>query len=123
MKGQKRIQPIRSRRDHEVALTRLDALMDLEARSSEENYEFDVLLALIRTYESERYPMDRAEPIEVIKLSMERKRMKPVDLVPIFRSRAKVSEALRGERDPTLKMIRGRKEHLDIPPEMLTTHG
>lgn len=117
-----RIRPIRTEQDYDVALARVEALMEA-VRTADEDDELDVLVTLIELYEEARFPMDAPDPIAAIKFRMEQMGKSQSDLAPIFGSRAKVSEVLSGKRDLTLKMIRALHEHLGIPADVLIREG
>ena len=119
---QNRIRPILTDQDYTDYLARVEALMDLNL-TSEEDDELNVLMTLLENYEDKHYPMDAPDPIEAIKFRMEQLNMKQSDLAPIIGSRAKVSEVLRGKRALTLKMIRALHQHLNIPADILISCG
>jgi HTH-type transcriptional regulator / antitoxin HigA len=56
--------------DYEVALGYVEALMDAEPGSPEED-ELESLALLIEAYEQEHYPIDPPDPIEALKFRME----------------------------------------------------
>jgi len=60
------IRPIRSARDHESALKRIEALMSAQ-KDTAEGHELDVLVTLVDAYESNHFPIDAPDPIEAIK--------------------------------------------------------
>ena len=108
------IQPIRTKRDYDEALARVDALMDAEPNSAEDR-ELDLLVDLVVAYEERHVPMGYPRPEEAIKYCMEQRGLEPRDLVPFIGSRAKVSEVLSGRRQITRPMARALHENLDIP--------
>ena len=117
------IRPIRSEQDYKDALDRINALMDAKDRTEAEDNELDVLATLVGVYGDRHYPIDAPDPIEAIKFWMQQLGMTQSDLVPIFGSRAKVSEVLRRKRDLTLKTIRALHAHLGIPADILIPNG
>ena len=60
------IQPIRTKRDYDEALARVDALMDAEPDSAEDR-ELDLLVDLVVAYEERHVPMGYPRPEEAIK--------------------------------------------------------
>lgn len=63
---------IKNEKDHAEALTRVSELMDKNPVSgSEEGDELEVLVLLIERYEQEKFPIDKPDPIEVIKFRTE----------------------------------------------------
>lgn len=112
------IKPIRSDEDYQVALKRIESLMDVEEGTPESD-ELEVLSTLVELYEEQHFPIAWPDPIEAIRFRMEQAGLSARDLVPLIGSRAKVSEVLSGKRSLTLQMIRALHEHLGIPAEVL----
>ncbi len=112
------IKPIRTERDYEAALARIDALMDGEPDSAEFD-ELDVLADLVELYESKNEPMGYPSPVAAIEFRMEQGKLSPRDLIPFIGSRAKVSEVLSSKRAITMPMARALHEHLGIPADVL----
>lgn len=114
------IKLIKTQQDHEQALARLMALMDMDPTpGSSENDEIDVLAVLIEKYEKETFPLDKPDPIEAIKFRMDQQGLTNKDLIPYFGSAPKVSEVLSGKRTLSLNMIRKLSEGLGISAEIL----
>jgi len=113
-----KIKPIRTEEDHEVALARINELMDAQPGSSEFD-ELDVLVDLVELYESKHEPMGYPSAVAAIEFRMEQGNLRPRDLVPFIGSRAKVSEVLAGKRAITMPMARALYEHLGIPADVL----
>lgn len=116
------VRPIRSEQDYEIALERIDDLMDSPAGSPERD-ELDVLVTLVEVYEDEWFPVDLPTPIQAIEFRMEQGNLTQADLAKYIGSRAKVSEVLSGKRPLTLKMIRALTYHLGIPADVLIGDG
>ncbi|MBX9606541.1 MAG: transcriptional regulator [Gammaproteobacteria bacterium] len=113
-----KIKPIRTEKDYEAVLVRIDALMDAEPGSAEFD-ELDVLADLVELYESKHEPMGYPSSVAAIEFRMEQGNLSPRDLVPYIGSRAKVSEVLSGKRSITMPMARALYEHLGIPADVL----
>ncbi|MEZ8294957.1 MULTISPECIES: ImmA/IrrE family metallo-endopeptidase [Vibrio] len=114
------IKLIKSEQDHEQALARLMALMDMEPESdSIESDEIDVLAMLIEKYEEEEFPIDSPNPIEAIKFRMDQQGLTNKDLVTYIGSAPKVSEVLSGKRNLSLNMIRKLSTGLGISADVL----
>src|SRR6185312_7600911 len=64
--------------------------------------ELALLLVLVKDYEDKNIPLPEIDPIEVIKLKMEERGIRPKDLEPIIGSKGHVSSVLAGRRDITL---------------------
>ena len=112
------IKPIRTEKDYEAALARIDALMDAEPGGAEFD-ELDVLADLVEFHESKHEPMGYPSPVAAIEFRMEQGNLSPRDLIPFIGSRAKVSEVLSGKRAITMPMARALHEHLGIPADVL----
>ena len=108
------VKPVRSEKDYEEALARIDALMDA-VPDSPEFEELDVLVDLVELYESRHEPMGYPGPLAAIEFRMEQANLRPRDLMPFIGSRAKVSEVLSGKRAITMPMARALHKHLGIP--------
>ena len=118
--GSQSIQPIRTKIEHLAALNRIRELMDAESSiSAEESNELDVLVDLVELYEYKYVPLEHLDPVSAIECRMEQGKLSPRDLIPIFGSRAKVSEVLSRKCLITAPMARALSEHLGIPSDIL----
>lgn len=118
MKQQTRV--IKTQRDYDDALARLSALMDDEIKpgSSEED-ELELLVLVIKSYESTKVDPVSPDPIEAILFRMDQMGLNKKDLIPYFGSLPKVSEVLARKRPLSLAMIRKIHVGLEIPAEIL----
>ena len=57
--------PLRNEADYEAALARIDALMDIDPHTPEEEREFDRLVDLVVQYESVHEPFEDPDPAVV----------------------------------------------------------
>ena len=112
------IKPIRNEQDYELALKRVESLMDAEF-GTEDFDELEVLTTLIESYEAKHYTIDTPDPIEAIKFRMKQEGLRQKDLVEIFGNKVRVSEVLNKKRRLTLDMIRNINHNLHIPLESL----
>ena len=112
------IKPIRSEKDYDLTLKRIELLMDAEFGSDDFD-ELDILTTLVENYEAKHYPIDTPDPIEAIKFRMKQEGLRQKDLVEIFGNKVRVSEILNKKRRLTLDMIRNINQDLDIPFESL----
>ncbi len=55
------IRPIKSKRDYEATLQRIDELMDAESGSPEGD-ELDTLATIVSAYEDKHFPIDLPDP-------------------------------------------------------------
>lgn len=112
------IRPIRTERDHERALRRIETLMDAEL-GTEEGDELEVLTTLVEAFEEKHFPVDTADPIDAILFRMEQQGLDRKDLEAFIGSRHRVSEILNRKRGLSLEMIRRLHAGLGIPLEVL----
>ena len=112
------IKAIKTEKDYNQALSRLDQIFHAPV-DSKEGDEAEVLSILIEKYEDEHYPIDAPDPIEAIKFRMEQMDMSKRDLAQIIGYKSRVSEIFSRKRKLTLKMIRSLHDKLKIPYESL----
>lgn len=114
------IQPIRTRRNYQAALRRVELLLDAAPGSPEED-ELDVLATLISAYEDKHFPIAAPDPVAAILFRMEQLGLGRNDLEPYIGSSGRVSEVLSGKRGLSLAMIRKLHAGLRIPLENLVS--
>jgi len=112
------IKLIKTEADYDMALSRIDVLMDAKFGSPEGD-ELDVLVTLVEKYEAQHYPIDAPNPIEAIRFRMDQYDLKDKDLIPYIGQSGRVSEILSFKRKLTLTMIRKLHSGLQIPTESL----
>jgi len=112
------INPIKTERDYDLALERVNTLFDAKPNTSEGD-ELDILVTLIEKYEQIHYPIPEPDPIEAIKFMMEQKGITDADLAVILNSRSRVTEIFKRKRALTIKQIRLLTENLHIPASTL----
>lgn len=113
-----KIVPIRSEKDYQNALNRLEDIFDAK-KGTDEGDELEILSILIDQYENENFPIGMPDPIEAIKFRMEQMGMKQKDLAEVVGFKSRVSEILNKKRKLTLQMIRKLHTTLHIPTEVL----
>ena len=112
------IRPIRTERDYEEALARVETLVSASLDSAE-GRELDVLVGLGEAYEDKHFPMECPSPVAAIEFCMDQRGLGPRDLVPFIGGSAEVSQVLAGKRKITISMARALHEELGIPAESL----
>ena len=90
------IKPIKSEKDYQEALKRLDELFDAKIGTPESD-EADIWALLIDNYENEHYPIEAPDPIEAIWIRMEEMQIKQVDLIPEIGGKSRVYELYLGD--------------------------
>jgi HTH-type transcriptional regulator / antitoxin HigA len=112
------IRPIRTKRDYERALRRIETLMDADP-GTDEGDELEVLATLVDVYEEKHFPVGAADPVEAILFRMDQQGLERKDLQPFIGSRHRVSEVINRKRGLSLDMIRRLHAGLGIPLEVL----
>lgn len=113
-----KIKPIKSEKDYQKALSRLEIIFDAEP-DTKEGDEAEILSLLIENYENEHFQIDPPDPIEAIKFRMEQMNLKQKDLIGIIGGKSRVSEVLNKKKKLTVEMIRELEHHLKIPSSVL----
>ena len=109
---------IKTEEDYNLALSRIDRLMDAKPETSEFD-ELELLSTLVEIYEDKHFPISIPDPISAIKFRMEQLGLSQQDLVALIGNRSKVSEVLNRKRNLTLAMMRALNKGLGIPPDIL----
>jgi len=109
---------IKTEEDHDLALNRIEKLMDAKPGTSEFD-ELELLSTLVEVYEDKQYPISLPDPISAIKFRMEQLGLSQQDLVTFIGNRSKVSEILSRKRNLSLSMIRALSKGLGIPSDVL----
>ena len=112
------IKPIKSKKDYQAALTRLDQIFDAKP-GTKDGDELEILGILIEKYEQDRYPIDFPDPIEAIKFRMEQLEYTQNDLARVVGLKSRASEILNRKRKLSLDMIRQIHQSLGIPTDVL----
>ena len=113
-----RLKPIRSDRELDRALERVDELWGAKPGTPQGD-ELDVLMLLVGKYEEEHFAIPASDPVEAIKFLMEQNDLTRKDLEPYIGARGRVSEVLSKRRGLTLPMIKRLHKGLKIPYESL----
>ena len=112
------IKPIKTEKDYNQALERLETIFDAKLGSAEGD-ELEVLGILIDQYENEHFPIGLPDPIEAIKFRMEQMGYNQNDLAKIIGFKSRASEILNRKRKLSLEMIRQLHNGLNIPTDVL----
>jgi HTH-type transcriptional regulator / antitoxin HigA len=95
---------IRNEEEYDRAIEQIEKLLKKGARiSAEEDHLLDLLSTLVEKYEDECYPVEPSEPHEILRHLMEARDLKQKDIVHLFGSSGRASEAINGLR-PISKM-------------------
>jgi len=112
------IKPIKTEKDYEKSLERLEVIFDAHSNSKEGD-EAEILSMLIDNYENKHYQINAPDPIEAIKIRMEEMNLKQKDLVGIIGGKSRVSEILNKKKKLTVEMIRELEKTLHISASVL----
>lgn len=112
------IKPIKTEKDYNEALKRLEVIFDAKA-GTEEGDELEILGILIEKYEDIHFPIDLPDPIEAIKFRMEQMGYTQADLANVIGLKSRASEILNKKRKLSLEMIRKLHENFKIPTNVL----
>lgn len=112
------IKPIKTEKDYQGALARLEEIFDAQPGTPEGD-ELEVLGILLDNYEAEKHPIGFPDPIEAIRFRMEQLNYTQSDLVAVVGLKSRASEILNKKRKLTLEMIRRLHETLHIPTDVL----
>ncbi|MBL6944993.1 MAG: transcriptional regulator [Bacteroidales bacterium] len=115
------IRPIKTDKDYEKALERLEVIFDALPNTSEGD-EAEILSLLIENYENQYYPIEAPDPIEAIKIRMEEMNFKQKDLVGVIGGKSRVSEILNRKKRLTVDMIRKLEEMLHLSASILVSN-
>jgi HTH-type transcriptional regulator/antitoxin HigA len=112
------IKPLKTKKDYEQAMHRLENLFDAKKGTSKGD-ELEILSLLIEKYEDENFPIDLPDPVEAIKFRMEQLSLTQTDLANIVGQKSRASEILSRKRKLSLDMIRQLHKSWHIPTEVL----
>lgn len=112
------IKPIKTEKDYNQALERLEIIFDAKSGSAEGD-ELEVLGILIDQYENDHFLVGLPDPIEAIKFRMEQMGYNQTDLANIVGLKSRASEILNKKRKLSLEMIRQLHDRLNIPTDVL----
>ena len=93
------ISPIKTTRDYERTLIRIEQLMDAKP-GTKTGDELDVLTIIVEVYEAKRHAVSPPDPVEAIRFRMEQLGMTRRDLEALLGGRGRVSEILSRKRSP-----------------------
>ena len=109
---------LKTEKEYEDALSRIDELIDITADDPRED-ELEFLSILVERYEDKHYPMGLSEPIEAIKFRMEQQELNEEDLIPYIGNLKLVQNILNRKENLNSKMIKLLNQELGIPLEVL----
>lgn len=116
------IRSIRTDEDHENALREIEGLWGAE-EGTEAGDRLDVLVTLVETYESRRWPIEPLDPARAIEAAMEMNGYTRAQLAALI-DQSRATEVLSRHRALTLPMIRKISAAWHVPAKLLIQdHG
>ena len=112
------IAPLKSQKDYEGALKRMELLFDAPVGTAESDEAY-VLALLIDDFERKHFPIEAPDPIAAIKIRMEELQLMQSDLVKEIGGKSRVSEVLNRKRKLTVEMIRNLAARLNLSADTL----
>ena len=114
------IRPIANEDDYDWALKEIEQYFDQEpVRGTAEAARFDILAALIESYEAKRWPIEAPDAIEAIKFKMTQAGLKQSDLAQLIGSKSRASEIMNRKRPLTMQQAEKLHREWRIPAEVL----
>ena len=115
-------QPIRSQSEYDRVLGIIEASMNKETVSSEEEQLIDLFVILVEKFESEHYPSEnRSTPHSRLLHLMDANDVQPADLVGIFGSSDRVLEVIDGKRSIDLNQAEKLSNRFNLPSKLFLT--
>lgn len=115
------IRPIRTEADYQQALREIEALMEAQPGTPEED-RLDVLATLVKVYEDAHYPIPLPSPIAALEYYLESRGLTRKALEPYIGPAHRVTEIMNRRRRLTLEMIRRLALGTGIPANVLVQH-
>ncbi len=105
---------IKNNKDYKLALKSLEAVFDETGGKLAEYAE--TLTVLIEHYESENFPMNESNGVDLLEFLMAQNDLKQKDLTGIIGTKSSVSEILSGKRPLNLQHIRALADKFNVKP-------
>ena len=106
--------------EHERLLAIVEPMFERQDMTAEERKLFNLLVKLIQDYEDKHHPIDdvEVEPHEMLQYLMEQRNLKQKDIVDIFGSQSRASEALNGIRPLSKSQIKALSEYFQVSADI-----
>ncbi|CAN5136592.1 hypothetical protein BH11PSE11_BH11PSE11_05180 [soil metagenome] len=110
---------IRSERDYDKAVAKLNQLLDAGAANEKHPLAglVNTLGALISEYDSAHYPEQDVSPLAMLRFLMDQNRLTQSNL-PEIGTQGVVSEILSGKRELNVRQIKALGERFHVPPSV-----
>lgn len=114
------IRPIRNEDDYDWALAEIEHYFDAEPDpGTAEADRFDILAALIESYENRNWPIEAPDPVDALRSFIDERHLTVKDLADVLGSAPRATEILRRKRPLNLRMIQKLTAKWKIPAEVL----
>jgi HTH-type transcriptional regulator / antitoxin HigA len=111
---------IETEEQNERMLREVERLMDKgrDGLSPEEKALFKLMTTLIEDFEEQRYQLNAATPVTILKELMAARGLQPKDLWEVFGSKSLTSEVLNGNRDISKSKAKALAEFFHVSAEL-----
>ena len=109
---------IHTEKENEHYITELEALHDRGKLTTEEEQLAELLTLLIEDFEHKRYPLGKAEPLDVVRELMGANGLKQADMLDVFGTPSVASEVMKGKRELSKAHISRLSERFHVSPEV-----
>jgi HTH-type transcriptional regulator/antitoxin HigA len=114
------IKIIKTETEYEKALELADYFFsNPPTKGSSDGDQLELLLLVIKEYEDKNYKVPTTDIIELLKLTMEEKGLKPKDLEPLIGKKSYVSQILNRKKPVTLEIIKNLHVAFNLPAKLL----
>jgi HTH-type transcriptional regulator/antitoxin HigA len=112
--------PIETEAENERALEIVNRLMSKGEKklTSGERWLLKILMRLIEDFEENTYPIDEAPPRTVLKVLMEDRGLKQIDLAPLLGGRSRISDVLAGKRQISKAQAKVLSAFFKVPADL-----
>ncbi len=118
--GKMDIRPLRNERDYNWALNEIAQYFERQPRrGTPEADRFDVLAALIESYEARHWRIAPPDPVDAIRFRMEQAGYKQADFGRLIGSKSRASEIMNRKRPLTMEQAYKLHREWQIPAEAL----
>jgi HTH-type transcriptional regulator / antitoxin HigA len=116
------LRPIRSEADLDSAIAMIDALLDQDKRSGDDEDYLDVLSDLVEKYEDEHDPMPTVASADMLRFLIDNRATTQTEVVTETGiAESTISEILAGKREMNRKHIEALARHFRVNPAMFMT--
>lgn len=111
---------IKTEKEYDTYLNWVDEMLDKKIKpDTPEGENLQIILLLIKQYEDENYEVPYPDPIEAIKMEMQKSGLRNKDLVGKIGSKSYVSAILNKHKPLTLEIAKIFHKELGIPADVL----